>query len=356
MGEKTFQIIGALSCVVMAASAAVFFLPMHRLSFFTGGIIRAARIETHLMTVEFQEDGSGFCEAINWVRAGTCSDGSFSLEEIQQRFCAPLVATAYPQGCHGFQNAFRLGIALAVSLVFNAVGLVCVLFALNSYIHGQSHKRSYRNLALIALVVSTLQLGTAVSMYGLFVFRHLDEMKARGASAMVTKFVFAASEGIGASFGFFACICIIFLQLFMLAIWRYTKTSQEQSDDEIREKKLFAADMQAHAGYGGSGGAPPGAAVPAQPWPQAEQVLYVPGGGAPQQWDQPPISFGSAAGAQAWPQAGGAAPQQWDQPPGFASAAGAQPGGTLAPSTYESQPLEMRRGQTYMPDAPSNEV
>lgn len=330
MGEKTFQIIGALSCVVMAASAAVFFLPMHRLSFFTGGIIRAARIETHLMTVEFQEDGSGFCEAINWVRAGTCSDGSFSLEEIQQRFCAPLVATAYPQGCHGFQNAFRLGIALAVSLVFNAVGLVCVLFALNSYIHGQSHKRSYRNLALIALVVSTLQLGTAVSMYGLFVFRHLDEMKARGASAMVTRFVFAASEGIGASFGFFACICIIFLQLFMLAIWRYTKTSQEQSDDEIKERKLFAADMQAHAGYGGSGGAPPGAAVPAQPWPQAEQVLYVPGGGA--------------------------VPQQWDQPPGFGSAAEAQPAGMLAPSTYESQPLEMRRGQTYMPDAPSNEV
>merc|ERR1719291_1247327 len=113
--------------------------------------------------------------------------------------------------------------------------------------------RSYRSLALIVLVVSTLQLGTAVSMYGLFVFRHLDEMKARGASAMVTRFVFAASEGIGASFGFFACICIIFLQLFMLAIWRYTKTSQEQSDDEIREKKLFAADMQAHAGYGGTG-------------------------------------------------------------------------------------------------------
>jgi len=347
MGEKTFQIIGALSCVVMAASAAVFFLPMHRLSFFTGGIIRAARIETHLMTVEFQEDGSGFCEAINWVRAGTCSDGSFSLEEIQQRFCAPLVATAYPQGCHGFQNAFRLGIALAVSLVFNAVGLVCVLFALNSYIHGQSHKRSYRSLALIALVVSTLQLSAAVSMYGLFVFRHLDEMKARGASQLVTRFVFAASEGIGASFGFFACICIILLQLFMLAIWRYTKTSQEQSDDEIKERKLFAADLQAHAGYGG-GGALPGAAVPPQPWPQGEQVLYVPGGGAvPQQWDQPPISFGGAAGAvpaQAWPQAGGAVPQQ-------------QPAGMLAPSTYESQPLEMRRGQTYMPDSPpSNEV
>ncbi|CAK0877989.1 unnamed protein product [Prorocentrum cordatum] len=345
MGEKTFQIMGALSCVVMAASAAVFCLPMHRLSFFTGGFIRAARIETHLLTVEFQEDGSGFCKAINYLRPGTCSDDSFSLEEVQQRFCAPVVATAYPQGCHGFQNAFRLGIGLAVSLVLNTVGLVCVLFALHSYIYGQSHKRSYRSLALIALVVSTLQLGAAVSMYGLFVFRHLDEMKARGASGMVTKFVFAASEGIGASFGFFACASIIFLQLFMLAIWQYTKTSQEQSDEEIREKKLFAAGLEAHAGYGGV----PAAAPPAQPWPQAEQVLYVPGGAAPQQWDQPPTGFGGAAGAgpaQAWPQAGGPAPQQWDQPAGL-----------LAPSTCESQPLEMRRGQTYMPDAPpSNAV
>ncbi|CAK0812635.1 unnamed protein product [Prorocentrum cordatum] len=70
--------------------------------------------------------------------------------------------------------------------------------------------QSFIGLARITLVVSISQLGTAANMYGLFVFSYLDEMQARGASAMVTKFALAASDDLGASFSFLACICIIF--------------------------------------------------------------------------------------------------------------------------------------------------
>ncbi|CAK0888562.1 unnamed protein product, partial [Prorocentrum cordatum] len=149
-------------------------------------------------------------DILNGVREGTCSDGSSSLEGIQQRFCAELVETAYPRGCHGFQNAFRLGFALAVPLVFNAVGL-----------------HFYRNLALITLVVSTLHLDTAVSMYGLFGIGCLDDMKAGGASATVTRLVCAVNEGIGDSSGFLARICILFLQLFITVPTRCTCSARQ---------------------------------------------------------------------------------------------------------------------------------
>lgn len=358
MGQKTVNIIGGLSGAVLVASVAVFFLPMHRVSFFTAFVVRAMRIETHLLTVELGEDHSDFCTLVNKLRPGTCSSGTFDLQDVYQRFCAPAVAKIYPQGCLGFHAAFNVGVGLATALVLNAVVLVAVLFALHSYINGKNHKRSYRRLALVLLVLTTVQLAAMVSFYSLFVFSQLDNMRPQGAG-FVGALVFKASEGIGASFGFFACVIIVLVQLFMLVIWHHTKTGEEQGDDEIAERKLFEREA-ALMGYGSAGDAGP---APPQVPPQmgygaaadGGQMLYQSdyGGGGmgmgqmPDQGDfvvfsqQGFADTGSlfleafGAGAETWP---ATQPQEY------------QP---VMPSDYESKPAALRRGNTCHQAPPS---
>lgn len=334
------QIMGYLSAACIAASIVVFFLPMHRLSFFTGFVIRAVRMDTHLLTLEINEKDSGFCSWINVLRPGTCSGGSHTLQDVAQRFCAPQVKFAYPQGCDGFQAAFYLGIMLALSLLFNAIGLCTMYCALRSYILGDNHKRSYRKMGLIALVISTVQLGMAVCLYAQLVYR--QPAKFRGNP--VLSVAIQKSGGIGASYGIVLCFVIVGVQMFMIGIWKYTKTSEEQADEEIKERKLFAAEAQAYEGYGADGAPAPPLAVPGQSWgPQGEQVLFAAGG--------------VAAPQMQWATSGDPGGMMQPQPlPRDFGVAQQQPVGAYHAAPYaageEVQPAPMRRGETYLPEAP----
>lgn len=256
MGQKTLNIMGGLTVAVVLASVAVYWLPLHKVSFFTAYVLRAMRIETHMLTVEMEENGSDFCTMINKIRPGTCGSGSYTLQDVYHRFCAPGIAAVYPQGCYGFQLAFNMGMALAISLLLNAIALIMVVTTLNMYINGKHHKKSYRTLAFLTLCITTLQVGAVVAGYGILVFQQLDDMRPTGAAGLMGDFAFKANKGAGVSIGYITCALIVVLQLFMLAIWGHTKTSAEQSDDEVRERKLFAAEAAEGGSYGAEGSAP----------------------------------------------------------------------------------------------------
>jgi len=270
MGQKTLNFMGGLTVAIALASVSVYWLPLHRVSFFTGGIVRAMRIETNMLTVKMDAKTSDFCNFINKFRPSTCASGTFALEDMVHRFCAPAIAKMYPQGCSGFQAAHFMGVALSVSLVFNAIALTTVVSVLNMYINGKHHKKSYRTMAFAILCTTTLQLVAVVAGYGLLVFEQLDNMRPTGAAGVMSV-AFSANEGVGVSVGYITCACIVVVQLFMLAIWPHTKTSAEQSDDEVRERKLLAAEAGASYGAEGSAAA---ALQPSNPQadPQAQSL------------------------------------------------------------------------------------
>jgi hypothetical protein len=240
MGQKTVNVIGAMAFAVIAMTVAVFCLPMHSVSFFTLYILRAMRIETHLLTVLIDEKSSSFCQIINRVIPNTCVSGDFWLQDVSQRFCAPAIHRVYPQGCYGFQAAFYVGIVLAGCLLFNAFVLPIVVWMLHAYINSDNHKRSYRRNAMFLLLGTTMQLSIGIIVYGFFVFTQLDNMRIKGGELFTV--ALKANEGAGLSLGYICCCTIVLVQLFMLAIWFHTKTSEEQRDSEIAERKLFAQE------------------------------------------------------------------------------------------------------------------
>jgi len=313
MGQKTVAIMALLTVLAMGCSLGGAIMSTHKVSFFTGYVLRAVRLETHLFTVEIDDESSFFCNVINKVRPGTCNSGSFVLHDVAQQFCAPLLMPVYPQACEGFHLAYLLGLMMAVAIGINAMLCVTGIWLLHHYITSQNHKKSYRTLSLGLIFCGTLILAASLATYGFFVFRALDNMRPRGFGVW-GELVFKPSETAGLSWGYLSLVLNVVVQIIILALFPLAKTSEEMSKDELEERKILQQSA-AESGYGaaagpvlpaaqppGEGGFGPGAGymqagyvqqpMPAQPGYGAPmQAGYVqqpmpmqPGYGAPGGW------------------------------------------------------------------------
>jgi len=289
MGKKVVAIISALTVLAMCCSLCGSIVATHKVSFSTAyGLLYRVRFETNLLTAEIKDtDTNLFCYAVNSLSPGTCHSGTYMLQEFSQRFCAPVVAQAYPQACTGFQMAYLLGMITLVVLVLNAMLCITGLWLLNHYINSENHKKSYREIALVCFLIGTVLLAGTLVVYGLFVFQSLNDMRPRGAGVW-GELVFKPSEGLGIYWGYIILMLNVVVQVVIMALVPFAKTSQEQGKDELEERK-FAQQIAMEPGYGGAGSQgqpqqPGGAQAQAgfpmqQPLPQPAYGAYgTPGG------------------------------------------------------------------------------
>jgi len=266
MGQKTVAIMAFLTFLAMGCSLGGALMSTHKVSFFTGYVLRAVRLETKLFTVEIDDESSFFCNMINKVREGTCSSGSFMLQDVAQQFCAPVLMPIYPQACEGFHLAYLMGLVLGVVLGVNAMLCVTGVWLLHHYITSENHKKSYRHISLILIFCGTLLLAASLAAYGFFVFKALDNMRPRGFGVW-GELVFKPSDSAGMSWGFLCLVLNVVVQVIILALFPLAKTSQEMSKDDLEERKI-RQEFAAESGYGAAGG-PAGQMLPAAQPPGA---------------------------------------------------------------------------------------
>jgi len=251
MGQKTVAIIAFLTVLAMGCSLGGALMSTHKVSFFTGYVFRAVRLETHLFTMEIDDESSFFCNVINKVRPGTCSSGSFMLQDVAQQFCAPMLMPVYPQACEGFHMAYLMGIMLAFVIGLNAMLCVTGVWLLHHYITSETHKKSYRHYSLSLIFCGTLLLAATLAAYGFFVFRALDNMRPRGFGVW-GELVFKPSETAGLSWGYLSLVLNVVVQIIILALFPLAKTSEEMSKDDLEERKI-RQEFAAESGYGAAG-------------------------------------------------------------------------------------------------------
>mmetsp|Transcript_100018 Transcript_100018/g.260811 ORF Transcript_100018/g.260811 Transcript_100018/m.260811 type:complete len:315 (+) Transcript_100018:111-1055(+) len=275
MGQKTVAIIAFLTVIAMGFSLGGAIMSTHKVSFFTGYVLRAVRLETHLFTVEINDKSSLFCNTINKVRPGTCSSGSFALHDVSQQFCAPVIANLYPQACEGFHLAYLLGMTMAFAIALNAMLCVAGVWLLHSYITSTNHKKSYRQNSMILIFCGTLILAASLATYGVFVFRALDNMRPRGLGVL-GELAFKPSETAGLSWGYLSLVLNVVVQIIILLLFPLAKTSEEVSKDELEERKI-RQEYATESGYGAAGGPAAPAAQPQGAWgtgPGADAADY----------------------------------------------------------------------------------
>lgn len=251
MGQKTVAIISFLTVLAMGCSLGGALMSTHKVSFFTGYVFRAVRLETHLFTVEIDDASSFFCNVVNKIRPGTCNSGSFMLQDVAQQFCAPVLIPIYPQACEGFHMAYLMGVMLALALGINAMLCVAGVWLLHNYITGDTHKKSYRYWSLSLFFCGTMILAASLGAYGFLVFRALDNMRPRGFGVW-GELVFKPSETAGLSWGYLSLVLNVVVQIIILALFPLAKTSEEMSKDDLEERKI-RQEFANESGYGAAG-------------------------------------------------------------------------------------------------------
>jgi len=292
MGQKTVAAIAFLAVLAMGGSLGGALMSTHKASFFTGYVLKAVTLETHLFTVEIDDESSFFCQVVNGVRPGTCSSGSFMLKEVVEQFCAPVVTQFYPQACEGFQMAYLLGIAVAVAIAANAMLSVTGVWLLHHYITSANHKKSYRHISLSLIFFGTLVLTASLGAYGFFAFAALDNIRPKGLGPW-GELAFKPSNKSGLSFGFISLMLTVVVQVVMLALFPLARTGQEMSKEDLEERKL-AQEFAAESGYGAAGG-PAGPVLPAAP--RLGAGGYAPGGYMQAGYVQQPMPMQPGYGA-----------------------------------------------------------
>jgi len=248
MGQKTIAIIGVLTGCAMLCSLGGCFMSMHKVSFFTGYVFRAVRLETKLLTVDIDDKSSTFSNIINKIRPNTFGPGSHSLDEVYHRVCAPVLVRVYPQACNGFQMAHFVGMMVIGCMFFNALLAIAANWCLYHYITSPNHKAKYRKIAFALMCSGILLVAMSVIIYGVVVFPALDDMRPRGAG-LWGELAFKPSQGVGLSWGYFSCALVVVFQMIILMLFPFVRTGEERCHAEIEEAKI-AKQMGLEPGYG----------------------------------------------------------------------------------------------------------
>lgn len=246
MGAKVINILMFLGSISSICQIVGLYLPLHTVSWFTLHLVRIFRMKTYALSVGLQHDSNDFCKLIEQVKPGFC-DGIYDdhdLQEVAQRFCAPVLADLFPSACIGLTRAFLSGLALVIVSAINisAVAISCYLFF--SYING-SRKAQQRGLAQGLLAGSTGLFACALLIYAVMVLVQLDQMQPVG--GQLVGILLSANRGSGVSSGFFVLALACLVQIVMLAISGNTVAGDEITEemlDDIKMRKEVDAEMQ----------------------------------------------------------------------------------------------------------------
>jgi len=273
MGKKVVAIIAG--CTLAAAVFMVMGSTMaqHRVSFFSVYAILVLRLETTLLTVEIDRGNNDFCRVMELAQPGFCNsiDGRMELQDIAQRFCAPVIAEVYPQACEGFTRAYYGGLILVFFMAVNVIlqGVACGLVYQYTW---HSCRPQYRKWGTAFFCISTFIYAGALMAYGFVVIFQLDDLAPR--AHYWASVLFRPNRGTGASPGYLLQWVGIIIQGIVIVLLPQVRSYDETLAEEehflqkgcaSQEQGLQQPGQAGHLqGYGATGGPMP---FPAQPMP-----------------------------------------------------------------------------------------
>mmetsp|Transcript_29888 Transcript_29888/g.36638 ORF Transcript_29888/g.36638 Transcript_29888/m.36638 type:complete len:317 (+) Transcript_29888:65-1015(+) len=241
MGRKIVGLYCTLCVVSFMLISVSCFNKWHQVTFKTGGVWTAMRLETTLTTVTVPGDAKLFCGFFRRhqpKRCGEIQEGR-PLQEVAADWCAPLVAKFFPAPCVAFNRAYVLGITVLMIYGLNVVLLLSSAYLLYYYMDSKNHKPVYRTWAIILHGIGTLLMMGATASYSIFAMSALDSIGGGGIVGILE-----ASQSVGVSAGYFLVWMGILLQLLAFALHFCMKLSNEQTEDQRLYKDMLKEQQQ----------------------------------------------------------------------------------------------------------------
>mmetsp|Transcript_33631 Transcript_33631/g.50852 ORF Transcript_33631/g.50852 Transcript_33631/m.50852 type:complete len:386 (-) Transcript_33631:167-1324(-) len=286
MGRKAIWGIAIFQTVSFAMMVGGFFLPQHRLDFYSGYFFHVATMKTHVARIEFPAGKTAFCGAIyssahavgekknlgeeKHKSHSFCDNivGFHEVEDVMHTMCTPAVKLLWPQFCEGLSKAYILGVATIIVASFSAFLELGAVYLLFDYTTRKANP-VYKSAGITLLVGCAVALFLAVGAYGVLVLQSLDSAGGQSiASAILTT---SKNHGFGA--GFILLVVAVLLQMISLAFVPWVQN--EDAEDEYFENKMEKAEGR----YGALGNGP----APGQQQQQQQQGGFVQGGMRPVQ-------------------------------------------------------------------------
>lgn len=239
MGVKVIYGVAALTFTSAVILMTGLSLPMHTVSFFTLYGVRVARMWTHMSSVKVETKDMDFCQALKRIvpeeNLSWCYhfDSVSDLQDLQQRFCSPVLTTLWPNFCTGLQHAYGIGMLVLIALVLNILFQITAMYLLLDYGWRKANPK-YRKASMAVLVAGFLGLCLSLALYGLLVLTNLSTIKSAGVGHMMSA-VLSVSKGTGVSSGYIVLWLGLLFQL--VAILLYSNVKTETGEDTYIDQK-----------------------------------------------------------------------------------------------------------------------
>lgn len=287
-------------------------------------------------TTAFGSGSNDFCSAVDaFTKAANkgdhfCSkaEGSGSLQDVMQRWCAPGINEIMPDTCAGLSWAYILGLILIIFVVTNLVLQGVALWMTWNYVTDVP-KRKYRKVSMNLNLIGAIPISVVLLLYGGLVIVRLESMTPRGLVGVVL----TPSRGLGVSDGYILMWLGQIIQWAVVSLYQNGKSGAEDQYQDAKMHQELEAEMAAAHDLAMYGGGIPGAVgqLPPNSGPPGFQGIV---GTVPSSGMGVPGAFGGAV-----PSSGLCAPGSFGHVPSFSPQQ--QPGSFPMAGMPMSQPAQL---------------
>jgi len=265
MSDNSLSMAAFAVVISQVAFAAALWMPLHKLSFYSLGLVKVFGVNVYVTQIKFPEDSNDLCKILVKVSGssslGWCFNltGEHSLSEASSLACTPIAERLWPAFCSGLWNANGIGKALVAVVLLNFLLNCCALGLVVSDL-------TKRTMA-IGMVGGgfLLTVGVIIAYYAM-VIAELDSTTAGGSPLGLL--LSSVPMGLGIGEGLLVACVGALIELLVLGLMFGIKEKKIYDDDSYGDEAGSGLDYVTAGEYGSVEAAPPGASAQA---PAAQQ-------------------------------------------------------------------------------------